>query len=45
MRVVGGGVEARLVVGDAHPGGEVLGEAEAGELGRQLAAFKHARPR
>lgn len=39
------GVEAGLVVGDAHPGGEVAVDAQGGEAARELAALEHARAR
>lgn len=42
--VVGVGVKAGLVVGDADPGGEVVGpHAQRAELARQLTALQNAR--
>lgn len=44
--VIGRGVEARLVVGDADPCGDVVGaHAERAQLPRQLAALENARAR
>lgn len=42
--VLGGGVETRLVVSDAHPGRNMVGaHAQRQQLARQLAALVHAR--